>query len=66
MASPAAGLDPLMPTVQTPLGASSLKAHLETSQDTSPTCLAIQLDVCCQSYVDVCALAPAVGSRDTL
>lgn len=60
MVSPVVGLDPLMPAVQIPLGASSLQAHLETSWDTLPTCLAIQLDVCCQSCKGVCALS-AVG-----
>lgn len=54
MVSPAVGLDPLMPTVQTPLGASSLQALLETSQNTLPSFLAVQLDICCQSYEDVC------------
>lgn len=60
MVSPAVTLGPLMPAVQTALGAQSLQAHLETS---GILCLLAWLFslVFAVSHRRMCALTPAVG-----
>ena len=40
--------------------------HVPGSQGTSPICWLVQLDICCQSHVDMGAHTPVVGSADAL